>query len=272
MKEIRIIYFMDPICSYCWGLSSILRRLNLEYGDQFTIETHMGGLMPPGGFDKSDEEYMSNEDLAKLWDEVGDHIPMPINGKVWMETPLDSSFVAGIAYKSAIYQDVDKANKFLRLLQEKLFVESLDISNIDLVCKVAEEVGLDSKVLRYDYDSRGKEAFNKDLELLHKLEVQLFPTLFFYNSKGQYKAIDNLHAYTTYEKALYELKPNLEKRTYVRDASILLNYFGSMTINDLVVLLDISVSEAQEKLDTLLQKGLATRLETKGGSLWRAVI
>ena len=269
MKEIRIIYFMDPICSYCWGLSSILRRLLLEYGDQFTIETHMGGLMPPGGFDKSDEEYMSNADLAKLWDEAREYIAMPINGKVWLDNPLDSSFVAGIAYKSALYQNSDKASKLLRLLQEKLFVESLDISNLDLVCNFAEEVGLDSELLRKDFKGSGKDAFDKDIELLYKLEVQLFPTLFFYNASGEYKVIDNLHPYEAYEKVLQELKPGLQKRAYVHDVPTLLNYFGSMTLNDLVVLLNISQAEAELSLNKLVQEGLALRLDTEGGALWR---
>ena len=31
-KQIKILYFTDPICSSCWGIEPQLRKLKLEYG------------------------------------------------------------------------------------------------------------------------------------------------------------------------------------------------------------------------------------------------
>ncbi|MBP8677939.1 MAG: DsbA family protein, partial [Bacteroidales bacterium] len=45
-KPIHIIYFSDPVCSYCWGSEPIISRLKRERGDKFYIEYRMGGLMP----------------------------------------------------------------------------------------------------------------------------------------------------------------------------------------------------------------------------------
>lgn len=45
-KPIHIVYFSDPVCSYCWGSEPIISRLKRERGDKFYIEYRMGGLMP----------------------------------------------------------------------------------------------------------------------------------------------------------------------------------------------------------------------------------
>lgn len=268
MKDIRVIYYMDPICSACWALSGVIRKLILEYGDQITFETRMGGLMPPGGWEETSEDYISSTDLAKLWDESSEYYGVPINGKVWLTTPLDSSYVAGIAYKSAVLQDEQKANRFLRLMQEKLFVESEDISNPILISRLAESVGLDSSLLAKDMDSRGKTAFQEDLKLMYELEVPLFPTLFFYNSMGEYRMLDNVHPYEDFEKLLLELNPDLVKRQYLKEPEKLLSYYETLTLKDYMILTGCSRNEAEQELNKLVKNHSAKRIDSTHGSLW----
>ena len=43
---VHISYFTDPICSSCWLLQPILRKLKLEYDTEIEIEYFMGGLLP----------------------------------------------------------------------------------------------------------------------------------------------------------------------------------------------------------------------------------
>lgn len=118
---VKVIYYTDPICSSCWGIEPQLRKLKLEYGNNIEIDYRMGGLLPDwsynsGGIGKP-------ADVAEHWDEVSVHYDMPIDGDVWLEDPLDSSYPPSIAFKAAQIQDNEKAILFLREIREMVFLQ-----------------------------------------------------------------------------------------------------------------------------------------------------
>lgn len=121
-KPIQIVYFTDPICSSCWGIEPQLRRLKLEYGAFFDIEYRMGGLLPSwdiynsGGISKP-------SDVAHHWDEVSAYYEMPIDGDVWLEDPLHSSYPPSVAFKAAQIQSNEKALLFMRRIREMVFLK-----------------------------------------------------------------------------------------------------------------------------------------------------
>lgn len=119
-KSVKLIYYTDPICSSCWGIEPQLRKLKLEYGNAIEIEYRMGGLLPnwsynSGGISKP-------ADVASHWDEVSVHYDMPIDGDLWLEDPLDSSYPPSIAFKAAQMQDNKKALLFLREIKEMVLL------------------------------------------------------------------------------------------------------------------------------------------------------
>ena len=96
-KPIKLLYFTDPICSSCWGIEPQLRKLKQEYGEYFDIEYRMGGLL------KSWSEYGGSdvngpEAVAEHWEEAGAYYQMPIDGSVWNEDPLQSSYPPAMAF------------------------------------------------------------------------------------------------------------------------------------------------------------------------------
>ena len=44
MSDRRLIYFADPMCSWCWGFSPTINRVVERYGSDMVIEPIMGGL------------------------------------------------------------------------------------------------------------------------------------------------------------------------------------------------------------------------------------
>ena len=89
-KSVKMIYSTDPICSSCWGIEPQLRKLKLEYGDALEIEYRMGGLLPDWSYNSGG--ISKPADVAGHWDEVSMHYDMPIDGDVWLEDPLSSSY------------------------------------------------------------------------------------------------------------------------------------------------------------------------------------
>src|SRR5690554_7134621 len=89
-EKVKLVYFTDPICSSCWGIEPQLRKLKLEYGEHIDIEYRMGGLLPDWNYNSGG--ISSPKDVAGHWDEVSVHYDMPIDGDLWLEDPLDSSY------------------------------------------------------------------------------------------------------------------------------------------------------------------------------------
>ena len=122
-KTVRAVYFTDPICSSCWGIEGQLRKLKLEYSYDLTIDYRMGGLLPSFDNNYNSGGITKPADVAVHWDHASDYYQMPIDGNVWLEDPLSSSYPASIAFKAAQLQDEEKAVAFLRVMREMLFLQ-----------------------------------------------------------------------------------------------------------------------------------------------------
>jgi len=46
MTNQHFIYFADPMCSWCWGFSSVISQIAERFGDDLPIRLVMGGLWP----------------------------------------------------------------------------------------------------------------------------------------------------------------------------------------------------------------------------------
>jgi predicted DsbA family dithiol-disulfide isomerase len=89
----------------------------------------MGGLLPSweGFVDKSNGIFKPS-DVAHHWDNVGMHSGMSINGDIWLEAPLSSSYPPSIAVIAMQNQDEDLAYRFLHKIREMVFLEKKNIT------------------------------------------------------------------------------------------------------------------------------------------------
>lgn len=267
-KPVKIVYFTDPICSSCWGIEPQLRRLKLEYGHVISIDYHMGGLLPnwevynSGGISKP-------TDVAHHWDEVSRHYEMPIDGDVWLEDPLPSSYPPSIAFAAARLQDGQKALLWLRRIREMVFLEKKNITRWEHLQSAALAVGLDIAQLETDVKGRGQTEFQADLQLGRQLGVRGFPTLLLSNAAGQKSMVYGFKPYEIFEKAIKDLYPEAQKNPYPKDLPSLLKHYPTLTVKELSILGDMSTAAAQNALETAEKNGLLTVVRTKNGSLWR---
>lgn len=162
-KPVKIIYYTDPICSSCWGIEPQLRKLKLAYGPYIEVEYRMGGLLPDWSYNSGGISKPS--DVAHHWDEVSLYYDMPIDGDVWLEDPLHSSYPPSIACKAAQLQDNEKAILFLRHIREMVFLQKKNITKWEHLESAAKDAGLDLGKFKADYDGKAKELFQEDLAL-----------------------------------------------------------------------------------------------------------
>ncbi len=267
-KIINIVYFTDPICSTCWIIQPMLRKLQLEYGNYINIEYRMGGLLPEW------EEYgkgkiNSPSDAAKHWEEVCEEHDMPLDGDIWIEDPLNSSYPPSIAFKAAQMQDTDKAILFLRRIKEMVFLEKKNIIKWEFLEKAALSAGLDSARLLRDFEGKAQELFRIDLEMAKQLGVTGFPTLFFSNCSEKKFTIKGFQPYTKFEEVISHLVPTIKKEPIDKAPESLFNEFPTMTIKEFAFLSDIPIEAAAEILNKLYEEGVVDRYESKNGVIYK---
>lgn len=264
-KTLKIIYFTDPICSSCWGIEPQLRKLKLAYGDHFAIEYRMGGLLPDWSYNSGG--ISGPKDVAKHWDEVSVYYDMPIDGDVWLEDPLSSSFPPSIAFKAAQMQDEKKAIDFLRKMREYLFLEKKNIEKWEIVEKVAIETGLNPVQLKKDYESKAVQLFQNDLALAKQMGVRGFPSIFITNGT-ETEFIYGSKPYLVYEGAILKIASNLEKKNYPTNWEFLFSIYPTLTAKEFSVLADMERNAAEKLLIQLVQDKKLQQIRTKNGNLY----
>ncbi|BFM45480.1 protease adaptor protein SpxH [Flavobacterium sp. CFS9] len=266
-KPIKIIYYTDPICSSCWGIEPQLRKLKLEYGNYIDIDYRMGGLLPDWSYNSGGISKPS--DVAHHWEEASLYYEMPIDGNVWLEDPLDSSYPSCIAMKAAQIQSKDKAIKFMRILREKLYLEKKNIAKWENIYEAAKLTGLDTKKLKLDYEGDAKILFQEDLNYARNLGVRGFPTLFFSDGNQNQLTVYGSKPYASYENAILALFPDAKKKKTANEHPLaLFEIYPTLAPKEYAVILDISHGEADKILKQSFEKGELNKKSVKNGVLY----
>lgn len=263
---IQIIYFTDPICSSCWAIEPQLRKLKLLYGNQIQISYHMGGLLPDWSYNSGGISKPS--DVAHHWDEVSHYYDMPIDGDVWLEDPLPSSYPPSIAFKAAEMQDKTKAQLFLRALREEVFLRKQNITRWEVIVRAAVIAGLDTAQLHTDYRGQAPALFQQDLQLAREMGVRGFPTLFFSTEGSQQQRMYGSQPFTAFETLIRQLQPEIAAATYNHEPDYLFTHFATLTAREFSELSGIPRDEAEKVLRQLTTEGKLGMLTTKNGNLW----
>ena len=267
IKPIKIIYYTDPICSSCWGIEPQLRKLKLEYGDYIEIDYRMGGLLPNWSYNSGGISKPS--DVAHHWDEASLYYEMPIDGNVWIEDPLDSSYPSCIAMKAAQIQSKEKAVTFMRILREKLYLEKKNIAKWENIAEAAKIAKLDIEKLKTDYEGDAKKLFQEDLNLARALGVRGFPTLFFADENNNQLTVYGSKPYASYENALLALYPEVKKKEILNENLLsIFEIYPTLAPKEYAIILDRSNAEATAILQRSFEKGELDKKVIKNGTLY----
>ena len=266
-KLIKVRYFTDPICSTCWIIQPVWKKLILEYGRYLDIQYVMGGLLPSWKDCKG--KIISPSDAAIHWKEVAESYKMPIDSDVWIEDPLSSSFPPSIAYKAAQLQDENKALLFLRRIREMIFLEKKNIMKWSFLEQAAMEVGLDVNRFRTDYTGDARISFEQDLRLAREMDVYSFPTLFFTDRAGNEVRLRGYQHYQDFESVILHLLPFAKKAEFDRHPENLFRTYPTMVDAEFALLSNMMRKDARLLLQQLNDQGFIEKMESGNGILWK---
>ncbi|MDS9472907.1 DsbA family protein [Sporosarcina pasteurii] len=209
-KTIELYYVTDPICSHCWALEPVLRRFVDQYNHYFNMHTVMGGLLEKWeGFADVSNGISSPADVAGHWREVGEHSRMPIDGTVWYDNPIESSFIPSRVYKVIQEKNPALANPFLRRAREELFAFNQNIAQDETLIKLVNQIGLNGEeIVQESKLPEANTSLQEDFQLVRQLGVRGFPTIVMVNEEQHGVRIVGARTLEDYTNALQKLLPN----------------------------------------------------------------
>lgn len=172
----KLIYFSDPMCSWCYAFNSVIVKLR-EYFSDLEIDLVAGGYSP-GNTEILTEKQI--EFLKNTWKSVALATGAKFNYDLSF---IDSNFFYDTEPPSRalkVIQIYDKGVQFdyLELMQRKFYVDNIDITKEYVLADLAVAVGLDWRGFIDGFNSDAiKKATIEDFNFSRKMEVGGFPTI-----------------------------------------------------------------------------------------------
>ncbi|MGI1799919.1 ClpXP adapter SpxH family protein [Priestia sp. TRN 1309] len=268
-KPLEIYVFVDPLCPECWALEPILKKLQIEYGQLLSLKHVLGGNLQQLNIGAQQRF----EHIAKSWEKTGSRSGMSCDGNLWLENPIDTPYAASIAIKAAGLQGKKQGIRFLRRLQEVVFLEKQNVTEESVLIQCAKHVGLDVnefvKDLHSDYAAK---AFQCDLKITSEMDVDEIPTLVFFNEKVEEEGI-KISGYYSYETYVHIIKEMLEidpDPACLPPLRSFLSYFQFVASKEVAVVYGLSLEEAEKELKKLQLQQIVERVPVKYGTFWRS--
>ena len=172
----HLLYFADPMCSWCWGFSPAVDHMRDEIEEKLPIRPIMGGLRP--GTKDAMSEHMKGE-IRDHWEHVRDASGQPFDfefferdGFVYDTEPACRAVVP------ARRLDAGKTLEMLKSVQRAFYAENRDVTDTATLTEIAETQGFDGADFRTAFDDvETVTETHGDFWLSQASGVTGFPTL-----------------------------------------------------------------------------------------------
>lgn len=269
-KPIEIYMFIDPLSPDCWALEPILKKLTIEYGRYFSIKHVLSGRLANLNVSKK----KNYGHIAESWDKTASRTGMSCDGNLWLEDPVASPHIVSIALKAAELQGRRAGIRFLRKLQEALFLEKKNISNFEILKECAIHAGLDVDEFIADIHSESAaKAFQCDLKITSEMDVQEIPTMVFFNENVEDEGIKitGSYPYEVYVQILEEMLPEKPVQSPPPPLESFVKFFKFVASKEIAVVYNMSISQVEREMKKLLLKQLVEQIPAKYGTFWRYI-
>lgn len=171
-----MLYFADPMCSWCWGFAPVITEVAERFANNVPIQLVMGGLR--AGNDKAmtdaDKQTIRNhwENVEARSGQMFDYDFFERDGFIYDTEPACRAVVTARSFDPAL------GLRMLRRVSEAFYVKGEDTTDRDTLVSLAGLEGLDIGSYGERFDSKDAEMITKiDFEIAGQVGVTGFPTL-----------------------------------------------------------------------------------------------
>ena len=173
----RLLYVMDPMCSWCWGFAPVAEAL-VKQAQAVGVELHLvvGGLRTGSG---AALEPTTRRYILEHWQAVTEATGQPSrHGSALPDGFVYDTEPACRAIVTARSLAPDCAWKLLGLIQHAFYVEGRDVTLARVLVDLAEEAGIPRIEFAGEFDRAEQHAATAaDFTWVQDLGIAGFPTL-----------------------------------------------------------------------------------------------
>jgi putative protein-disulfide isomerase len=169
-------YFADPMCSWCWGFSSVIEAVREAYHEHLKIALVLGGLRPGTVTPMTAE---ARNDILHHWHQVHERSGQPFR----FEHALPDGFIydtepASRAVVTAGGLDPTHIFAMFKAIQTAFYAEGRDVTQPAVLAELAADLGIDATAFLAAFDSDAARARTRaHFAQSRKAGVHGFPTL-----------------------------------------------------------------------------------------------
>ena len=172
----QVIFFADPMCSWCWGFAPVISAIDAEFGGRAPVRLVVGGLRA-GETRPMDEQAKAY--IRHHWQQVHSATGQPFDfsffdrdGFVYDTEPACRAVVAvrNLAPGMTL--------RYFEAVQRGFYMDSRDVTARDTLSGIAQSLGIDPAVFEAVFSaSEISDATRADFNLTHALGITGFPTV-----------------------------------------------------------------------------------------------
>jgi putative protein-disulfide isomerase len=174
--QTRLVYFADPMCSWCYGFSPVISALAERFEARLPVDVVMGGLRA------GNTEPMRAKDkdfIREHWTRVGEMTGQAFDmaffdreGFVYDTEPACRAVVTARRLMPRM------ALPFLARVQQAFYAENRDMTAANAISEVAEEAGFDRAEFAAAFTApETRNETVRDFLTAESLGIRGFPTL-----------------------------------------------------------------------------------------------
>ena len=172
----HLVYFTDPMCSWCYGFSPVIADIRKAFGRALPIRLVMGGLRPGTETPMTD---IAKAEIKQHWTHVTEAANVPFDGAV-LDRPgfAYDTDPAARAVVRVRRHDPELALVYLAQVQRAFYAENRDITQAEVLADLAALHGFDRAEFLIDLESDDlKNETWADYGTSQRAGVTGFPTL-----------------------------------------------------------------------------------------------
>ncbi|MCZ8536561.1 DsbA family protein [Paenisporosarcina quisquiliarum] len=245
-KPIELYAFIDPLCSSCFDLQPILRKLQVEYEQYFTLRVVLSTKLSTLNSVCTDDS-LDADDFT--------HPALP-----------------SVAIKAAELQGKRAGVRYLQKLQEQFFLDTKNVASFSNLLAIAEEAQLDVEEFKSDLQSKeATRAFQCDLHISREMEVNESPSMVFFNEHIEDEGLKvcGVYSYEVYEQILAEMLDMKLSRQEPPTLDELFQRYHTLSTKEVASIYGVTnyAAERELKKRTLLQQ--LERIPLADTNQWR---
>ena len=180
----QLVYFASPMCSWCWGFSTVMQELEANYGKE-----KIRLVLTPFRVDTTepmDDELRSY--VLGQWHKVHETTGQVFNFRFAMPDDfIYNTTLVCLSIKAFTKQLAVQELEYMRVLQQAYYNENCDLTSEAVLLRITQKFDIDIELFKQDlFSEKVKLQLNKDFDLCRKLQVQSYPTLMLHQSDNYY--------------------------------------------------------------------------------------